>query len=78
MMLVSCVLYESYKRSCLKALYGIESPHVLRCLETPVFSMINILTYMTPEYILAAFGGLRKNRQYEVAAKMLQVSVRMS
>ena len=25
--------------------------------------------YMTPAYILAAFGGLKKNRHYEVAAK---------
>ena len=69
MMLVSCILYESYKRSCSKALYGIENPHVLRCFETPIFSMINILMYMTPAYILAAFGGLKKNRHYEVAAK---------
>lgn len=31
--------------------------------------MINILTYMTPAYILASFGNLKKNRNYEVAAK---------
>ncbi len=31
--------------------------------------MINILTYMTPAYILASFGNLKKNLNYEVAAK---------
>lgn len=71
LMLVSCILYEKYKRSCSKALYGIENPHILRCFETPIFSLINILTYMTPAYILASFGNLKKNRQYEVAAKIV-------
>ena len=68
-MLISCILFENYKRSCSKALYGIENPHIIRCLEAPIFSTINILIYMTPTYILAAFGNLKKNRKYEVAAK---------
>jgi hypothetical protein len=69
LMLLSCMLFEHYKRLCSKELYGIENPHFIRCLETPIFSMINILTYMTPAYILASFGNLKKNRNYEVAAK---------
>lgn len=31
-MLISCLLFEYYKRNCSKILYGIESPHILRSL----------------------------------------------
>lgn len=72
LMLIGCLLFEYYKRSCSKALYGIENPHILRIFEAPILSMVNILTYMTPAYILGSFGNLKKNRKYEVAAKNIQ------
>jgi hypothetical protein len=74
-MLASCFLYEYYKRTCSKILYGIELPHVLRSLEAPLFSSINILIYMTPAYILGSFGNLKRNREYKVADKNVSIKV---
>lgn len=69
LMLVSCMMFEYYKRRCSKILYGIESPHILRSLEAPIFSTINIMALMTPAYVLGSFGNLRRNREYNVADK---------
>ena len=65
--------YEYMKRRASKVLYNIESPSLIHTLEVSLCYSINVVVIMPITYIMAAFGGLKKNREYIVAGKAYEI-----
>jgi len=70
-----CLFYQYYRRKAEKIIYGKESHHVLRCLETPLLFGLHSVFVMTLAYAISSFSGLKKDREYVVGDKVTKTTI---
>lgn len=66
---ISYFLYEYYKRSANKHIYKQENESLWRMLEHIIFNYVTMFLYTIPNFTIAAFRVLQKDRIYVVADK---------
>lgn len=66
---ISYFMYEYYKRSTNKYIYNQENESLLRMMEHVIFNFVNMFMFTIPNFVIAAFRVLKKDRVYVVADK---------
>lgn len=66
---ISYFLYEYYKRSSNKHIYKQENESIFRMMEHVIFNFVNMFLFTIPNFVIATFRVLKKDRVYVVADK---------